>query len=453
MNENRIRLLNDEAPDSSGKYVLYWMQQSQRAHGNPALEHAVRLANELSLGVVVCFGLMAGYPEANRRHFAFMLEGLAETAKSLHDRGIKFVAQKGEPHLVALAFARQASVVVCDRGYLRHQRQWRRQVAARAEKQVIQVEGDTVVPVEAVSDKREYAARTIRPKINKLVKDYLDTLRETRPRKSSLPLHIKTDLDLRQTETALRQLPCADDVDRSTRFIGGTSQARRRLKQFILKHLKGYSETRNDPGAPQSSELSPYLHFGQISPVEIALKVNAAKNGTGDDKRAFLEELIVRRELAVNFVYFESHYDSYSCLPGWAKKTLAEHREDPRPHRYTRDQMERAETHDTAWNTAMTEMRKTGYMHNYMRMYWGKKILEWTNTPEYAYSTALYLNNKYFIDGRDSNSYANVAWLFGLHDRPWKERAIFGKVRYMSEDGLRRKFDIDAYIQRIKAFS
>ena len=428
------------------------MQQSQRAHANPALEYSVRLANEQNQGVVVCFGLMPDYPEANRRHFAFMLEGLAETAKSLHERGIKFLAKKGEPDQVALTFARQASVVVCDCGYLRHQRRWRRQVAAKAKKRVIQVEGDTVVPVEAVSDKREYAARTIRPKINKLQENYLQVLREAEPRKSSLPLKIKTEIDLRQTGAALVQLQCGDDVDRSTRFVGGTSEARRRLKRFIVKHLKDYSSGRNDPGAPRCSELSPYLHFGQISPVEIALKINTAKSGTRDDKQAFLEELIVRRELAVNFVYFESDYDSYKCLPGWARETLEVHRDDPRPYRYTRDQMEHAETHDAVWNAAMKEMRITGYMHNYMRMYWGKKILEWTNTPAYAYSTALYLNNKYFIDGRDPNSYANVAWLFGLHDRPWKERPVFGTVRYMSEDGLRRKFNVDAYIQRVKAF-
>ena len=452
MNENRIRPLNDEAFDESGIYVLYWMQQSQRAHTNPALEYAVRLANKQNQSVVVCFGLMADYPEANRRHFAFMLEGLAETVASLHDRGIKFVVQKGEPHQVALAFARQASVVVCDGGYLRHQRRWRRQLAAKARKRVIQVEGDTVVPVETVSDKREFAARTIRPKINAIQSDFLEDLRETKPRKSSLSLKIKTDIDLKQTEAALAQLPLRNGVDRSTRFTGGTSHARRRLKRFIIKHLKGYASQRNDPGAPQCSEMSPYLHFGQISPVEIALKVNAAKSGTRDDKQAFLEELIVRRELAANFVYFESDYDSYKCLPGWAKETLEKHKKDSRPYQYTRNQLEKAETHDAAWNAAMTEMRLTGYMHNYMRMYWGKKILEWTNTPAYAYSTALYLNNKYFIDGRDPNSYANVAWLFGLHDRPWKERPVFGKVRYMSEDGLKRKFDIETYIQRIAAF-
>ena len=452
MNQNRIQRLNEEAPDAGGEYVLYWMQQSQRAYYNPALEHAVRLANQCGQGVVVGLGLMADYPEANRRHFAFMLEGLAETVTRLHKRGIKAVVQSGEPDQVALSLAKRAALVVCDRGYLRHQRQWRRHVAAKAKKQVIQVEGDVVVPVEAVSDKREYAARTIRPKIGKLQDEHLQGIGETEPGKSSLPLDITTDMDLRHPDAVLRQLPLDQSVDRSNRFIGGTSRARRRLKRFILKHLDGYSQARNDPGAPQCSELSPYLHFGQISPVEIALEINAAKNGSKADKEAFLEELIVRRELAVNFVYFEPNYDAYRCLPDWAKETLKAHRNDERPHRYTRTQMERAETHDAAWNAAMREMRITGYMHNYMRMYWGKKILQWCNTPQYAYATALYLNNKYFIDGRDPNSYANVAWLFGLHDRPWKEREIFGKVRYMSANGLQRKFDIDAYIDRIGKF-
>ena len=169
------------------------------------------------------------------------------------------------------------------------------------------------------------------------------------------------------------------------------------------------------------------------------------------DREAFLEELVVRRELAMNFVEFGEHYDSFRCLPHWARKTLSEHTEDHRPERDTAKQLERAETHDRYWNAAMNEMKKTGYMHNYMRMYWGKKILEWCNTPEFAYSTALYLNNKYFLDGRDPNSYANVAWIFGLHDRPWQERPVFGKVRYMNAGGLERKFDIEAYVSWVES--
>ena len=452
MNETRIKQLNDQAPDADGTYVLYWMQQSQRADANPALEHAIRLGNERRQGVIVGFGLMADYPEANQRHFAFMLEGLAETAGALTERGIKLVARFGAPDQVALDLAEQASLVICDRGYLRHQRQWRRRVADQSGKQVIQVEGDCVVPVETVSDKREYAARTLRPKINRLRDDYLQSISATEPRKSSLPLPITTDIDLRRPDEVLKQLSLDTTVERSARFTGGTAAARVRLEHFIRTHLAGYGTARNDPAAPQCSELSPYLHFGQISPVEIAGKVLAAQSGSRQDKEAFLEELIVRRELAVNFVFFEPDYDAYRCLPEWARDTLQAHHEDTRPYRYTRRQLENADTHDPAWNAAMREMRLTGYMHNYMRMYWGKKILEWTNTPEYAYAMALDLNNRYFIDGRDPSAYANVAWLFGLHDRPWQERPVFGKVRYMNEAGLRRKFDVDAYIKRIGDF-
>lgn len=450
MNSERIKVLNDKEIFGKGDYILYWMQQSQRAQENPALEYAIHLGNKHDLGVVVCFGLMPDYPEANERHFAFMLEGLAETRKFLHKRGLKFLVKIGSPPRVALYFAQQAAAVICDCGYLKHQREWRKEVGKKAKQQVIQVEGDIVVPVVTVSEKREYAARTIRPKLNKLQDTYLQKTTQRNPKKSSLNLPITSDFDVSKPERALKELAPDHNVPISKRFTGGTSAARKRLTNFIIKHLQGYAERRSDPGHPQCSELSPYLHFGQLSPVEIALKIYHAKNGSIKDKDAFLEELIVRRELAINFVYFEPEYDSYNCLPDWAKTTLQQHKNDKRAYTYTRKQLESSETHDEAWNAAMTEMRQTGYMHNYMRMYWGKKILEWTNTPRYGYATILYLNNKYFLDGRDPNSYANIAWVFGLHDRPWQERSIFGKVRYMNLKGLRRKFDIDAYIDRVK---
>jgi len=184
--------------------------------------------------------------------------------------------------------------------------------------------------------------------------------------------------------------------------------------------------------------------------VEITRKVLSASSGSRSDRDAFLEELIVRRELAINFVEHTSDYDRYACLPDWARQTLDEHRDDERDHVYTRKQLEAADTHDRYWNAAMREMVETGYMHNYMRMYWGKKILEWSNTPEHAFRTTLALNNKYFLDGRDASSYANVAWCFGLHDRSWTERPVFGKVRYMNDRGLERKFDVDGYIARVE---
>jgi len=450
MEDDRIRRLNDDAPDPKGRYVLYWMQQSQRARFNHALEHAARIANRLDQGLLVGFGLTDAYPEANERHYAFMLEGLAEVAEVLHDRGIKFVVRKGAPDNVALSLTENASLVVCDRGYLRHQKGWRDRVAAQAGKCVTQVEGDVVVPVETASDKVEFAARTIRPKLQKAWPSFLGELGTTKLKRSSLSLRVTGDLDPRKPDRVLSKLDIDRSVGRVERFRGGTSEARKHLRRFLRADLEGYDAARNDPADPQCSNLSPYLHFGQISPVEIARKVDAAKNGSNADRAAYLEELIVRRELAANFVHFHADYDSFKSLPDWARKTLSEHEKDDRPARYTRADLENAETEDAYWNAAMREMLKTGYMHNHMRMYWGKKILEWCNTPQYAYSTALYLNNKYFLDGRDPNSYANIAWLFGLHDRPWQERPIFGKVRYMNAGGLERKFDIEAYVRWVR---
>ena len=447
MEDARIQPLNDDPPDPDGRYVLYWMQQSQRAAFNHALEYACRQANERGQGLIVGFGLTDAYPDANERHFAFMLDGLAEVAETLHERGIKFVVRRGAPDDVALGLAEEASLVVCDRGYLRHQRRWRDRVAGEAGKCVIQVESDVVVPVETASDKVEFAARTIRPKLRKRWPDFLGDLSATSPQTPSLSLHVTGDVDVRNPDRVLDALDIDRSVGRVDRFRGGTSQARRLLRRFLQSDFDGYGDARNDPAEPQCSTLSPYLHFGQISPVEIARKVEAAKGGSDSDREAYLEELIVRRELAANFVYFHPDYDSFTALPDWARETLSEHEDDERPERYTRDELERAETDDAYWNAAMQEMRKTGYMHNHMRMYWGKKILEWCNTPEYAYRTALYLNNKYFLDGRDPNSYANVAWIFGLHDRPWQERPVFGKVRYMNAGGLKRKFDIEAYVR------
>ena len=446
MHDSRIQCLNDAPVNADGTFVLYWMQQSQRAAHNPALELAVRRANDLDVSTIVVFGLDAGYPDANRRHFAFMLEGLAETADALSSRGIKLLVRTGSPPDVVLGLADDAALVVCDRGYLRHQRDWRKTVADSSSSQVIQVEGDVVVPVETASQKREWAARTIRSKINDVRDDFLATASKVEARKSSLPLRLTGDVDIRDWQGVLGQLSIDGSVREVERFKPGTSAARSRLTSFIRSGLVGYADARSDPSKPNTSELSPYLHFGQISPVEIALKVRRASGPARKDKEAFLEELIVRRELACNFVFHTRDYDSYRCLPDWARKTLSEHADDERPVRYTRKELERAKTDDPYWNAAMQEMLKTGYMHNYMRMYWGKKILEWCNTPQYAYRTALYLNNKYFLDGRDANSYANIGWLFGLHDRAWTERDIFGKVRYMNANGLRSKFDIDAYV-------
>jgi len=444
----RIKSLND-TDIRKGDYVLYWMQQSQRAAYNHALEYAVQQANKLGRMLLVVFGLMDDYPEANLRHYTFMLEGLKETQAALVSRGIKMMLRRGHPPEVALKFSRQAAMIVCDRGYLRHQRAWRAQVAKQATCPVVQVESDVVVPVEVVSDKAEYAARTIRPKIHRHLASYLVALKQAKVKHPSLGLKVK-GLEFGDTEGLLRKL----NLDRSVPpvsdlFKGGTSRALKRFNGFLRHRLKHYGQHSNQPQTDDISHMSPYLHFGQISPLYLALKLSRAADTPKAVKDAYIEQLIVRRELAMNFAFYTPDYDTYACIPGWAQKTLADHRQDKREYVYNQRQLEKADTHDPYWNASMLEMKHTGFMHNYMRMYWGKKILEWSSSPQKSFRTTLAINNKYFLDGRDPNSYTGVAWIYGVHDRAWGERPIFGKTRYMAASGLERKCDITAYVKKV----
>ncbi|MDB6149526.1 MAG: photolyase FAD-binding protein [Chthoniobacter sp.] len=437
-----------------GQYVLYWMQQSQRVATNHALEYAVDLANDLNRPLIVGFGLMDDYPEANLRHHVFLLEGLQETKQALEERGIAFVLRPGPPPQVALDLAQRACAVVCDRGYLRHQRAWRREVATSAKCRVVQVESDVIVPVEAASQKSEYAARTLRPRIQRLLAEHLVELEPATLKHPAQGLKLPVSLDLHNPESLARSLKLDMSVEPVTRFFrGGTGAAEKLFHTFLADRLKTYGKHRNQPQTNDVSHMSKYLHFGQISPTWLALEARKHTDAAGDDVATFIEELLVRRELSMNFTHFRDDYDRYDGLPGWARQTLAAHRQDPRTNLYSPAQLEAAETHDPYWNAAMKEMRHTGYMHNYMRMYWGKKILEWSPTPEEAFATALAINNKYFLDGRDANSFANIAWVFGQHDRPWGERPIFGKVRYMNARGLERKCDIQAYVAKVERLS
>ena len=389
------------------------------------------------------------YPEANLRHYAFMLEGLEDAQEALARRGIKMVVRRGSPDEVAIDAAKGASLVVTDRGYLRPQRRWRERVASEARCLVTQVESDVVVPVELASGKQEHAARTLRPKIGEYLEDFLVELTPTKVEKQSTNMPAE-GLDLSNIGEVLDGM----DLDRSVGALGhlykgGTSEAKKLFRRFLENRFDGYVEHRNQPQTDDVSHMSKYLHFGHISPIWLALEARQSKT-SNDNIESFVEELVVRRELSMNFVFYNEDYDSFSNIPGWAKETLWEHKSDEREHVYTRKQLENAETHDEYWNAAMREMVHTGYMHNYMRMYWGKKILEWSNTPEHAYRTTLYLNNKYFLDGRDPNSYANVAWVFGQHDRGWTERQVFGKVRFMSAGGLKRKTKPDQYVEKVE---
>jgi len=430
----------------AGQYVLYWMQASQRAEWNHALEYAIDRANGLKTPIVAAFGLTADFPEANARHYRFMLEGLRQVEKDLARRGIRLVVRDQGPVECIARLAKDACLVVVDEGHLRVQRQWRAEVAETIACPLIEVETNVIVPVETAAEKENFSAGTFRPRIRRQLDAYLVPLQHRKVHDPSLGLPFE-GLDLSDIDQVIARLKVDGSVGPAAGFTGGTEQAKRRLAEFIRRKLDGYDTRRNDPNLDATSNLSPYLHFGQISPLYIALKVGET---SGSGKDAFLEELIVRRELSFNFVYYNHQYDNYECLPPWARRTLEFHRRDRRESVYSLEEFETARTHDPYWNAAQKEMVRVGKMHSYMRMYWGKKILEWSKSPEDGFRIALHLNNKYELDGRDPNGFAGVAWCFGKHDRAWAERPVFGKVRYMNAAGLKRKFDADAYVQRVE---
>ncbi len=427
---------------SKNDFVVYWMQQSQRTHFNHALEYAIRKANELQKPLLVFFGITDQFPEANLRHYHFMIQGLKVIDKNLKKRNIKFIVSIEHPVDGITKLAKNACLIIVDRGYLHIQKQWRKKVSEKIECPLIQIESDVIVPVETASEKEEYAAYTFRPKIHNHLNKFLTHLEEVAIKQSSLDFDFKT-LDFSTSEKIITQLDLDSTVSPVSSFIGGEDEAKKRLEYFLTHNISSYEEKRNEPSLKVTSQLSPYLHFGHISPVYIALEVKKRAEKYAD---VFLEELIVRRELSMNFVHHNQSYDSLSCLPEWALETLQEHESDKRDYLYSKEELERASTHDPYWNAAQKELRIRGKMHGYMRMYWGKKIIEWTESPSQAFELSLYLNNKYELDGRDPNGFAGVAWCFGKHDRAWMERPIFGKIRYMNSRGLEHKINIKDYV-------
>ncbi|MBN2228295.1 MAG: deoxyribodipyrimidine photo-lyase [Candidatus Thorarchaeota archaeon] len=444
IDSRRKKTLNDN-DKLSGKYVLYWMQAAQRVELNHALEHAVQLANSKKQPLITVFCLVNRYPMSNLSHYRFMIEGLQEIETALQRRGIAFSVIQETPMKIIPELGEDASIVVVDRDYQRMQRGWREDIAERLDCPLHQIETNVVVPIETVSQKEEYTAGTLRPKLHRLLDEFLAPLKIQRIRKPIDDFGI-SGIDLNDCDKVLRELKVDGQFEQIVHLKGGTSQAKKQLKYFIKQDLQFFADKRNDPAEDHLSKMSPYLHFGQISPVYIALELQ----GISDlETGSFLEELIVRRELSMNFVFFNRNYDNFECLPNWAKETLELHSFDHREYVYSYKELEQAKTHDPYWNAAQREMVKFGKMHGYMRMYWGKKILEWSESPFEAYVTAVKLNDTYELDGRDPNGYAGIAWCFGKHDRAWSERPIFGKVRYMNNKGLKRKFDIAAYVQRI----
>jgi deoxyribodipyrimidine photo-lyase len=432
--------------DASADFVVYWMQQSQRTTYNHALEYAIQKANEKNKPLLVYFGITNRFPEANLRHYQFMIQGLQQIQRNLSKKNIQFIARIEHPVEGVFTLAKNAAVVVTDCGYLTVQKEWRKKVADQIDCPLIQVESDVIVPVETASNKEEYAAYTLRPKIRRFLPKFLKKLPVNTVKHGSLDFDFSS-INLSDIPSITSQLDVDSSVSLVSSFTGGEDQVKNVLDQFIKHHINRYDTLRNDPSKSVTSQLSPYLHFGHISPLYVALEV---KKNTSDFAESFLEELIVRRELSMNFVHFNETYDSVSCLPSWAFESLKKHESDKREYEYTLNELEQADTHDPYWNAAQKEMMITGKMHGYMRMYWGKKILEWTETISKAFDHALYLNNKYELDGRDPNGFAGVAWCFGKHDRAWKERLIFGKVRYMNKAGLKRKGNMQEYVTKVE---
>jgi deoxyribodipyrimidine photo-lyase len=436
-------------PCAEGSCVVYWMQRAQRGIDNPALNVAIQAANELQKPLAVFFGLHPKYPNANLRHYAFLLEGLPETAQKIEQRGAAFIFRPyPKNNLLAFCDEVKACMVIGDENPMRQPEGWRKSAAEKLRIPFWTVDADVVVPVK-LFEKEEYAARTIRPKIHRLLDVFLQPVSKPRAyyqfkrKPESVPI---------EAAKILASLPFDRSVQPVTYFKGGSQEATKRLRSFIKKRLASYHIDRNFPELDATSSLSAYLHFGHISPVTVALAVKDA-DAPQEARDAYLEELIVRRELAINFVAHNPAYDRLQGVPNWAQKTLAEGADDIRPHLYTASQLESAATADELWNASQIEMMVTGKMQGYLRMYWAKKILEWTQTPEEAFDVALRLNDKYELDGRDPNGYTGIAWAIGgKHDRPWApRRAVFGLVRYMSAAGMARKFDVKAYIQKIDA--
>jgi len=402
----RIAVRRAGEPDPDGHCVVYWMQHAQRGIDNSALDVAIEIGNELRKPVVVFFAPVPFYPHANQRHYSFLADGVPDIAEDLTRRGIGLILRTYPNHsLLKFCTEVRAAMVIGDENPLREPEAWRSRVAKQTQVPFCTVDADVIVPSRLLQ-REHFAARTIRPHLNKLLPEFMTPARNT-------PVKVRWTVDpnlqsLCPNETFTAGWTLDRSIARVNNWHGGSKQALRMLDAFITNKIAEYPVLRNHPEFDSTSKLSPYLHFGHISPHTVALAVQKAV-ATLAAKQAFLEQLIIRRELSVNFVRFNAFYDSPECLESWADRSLAEHAVDRRPISYSEEQLENARTHDPLWNAAQKQMVLTGWMHNYLRMYWAKKILEWSPSVAVAYQRAVWLNDRYQLDGRDPNGYAGIA--------------------------------------------
>jgi deoxyribodipyrimidine photo-lyase len=450
----RIRQLNAAPIHPNRPYILYWSQMNRRADSNHALLYAVEIANRINLPVLVYEALTCHYEYANDRLHTFILEAVPETARRLRKAGIGYVfylrRTKADPNDTFYRVAKSAAAIVTDDYPTFIARTHNTSVPAKVDAAYYVVDGSCIVPMSEIPH-RQYGAYTIRPRIQRLLPTYLtpaDTLRVKQRFSGDLP-----EFHTEVTAANIKELVAACQIDHSiapsSDFQGGSVAAETLLTAFLSDKLRHYAEGRNEPSANATSHMSPYLHFGQISALEIALKVadHAQERKLIADE--YLEELIVRRELAFNYARFVEDPGSLKNLPEWCQLNMRKHAKDKRDPVYSPQQFERAETYDELWNATQKEMLQRGKIQGYYRMYWGKKIIEWSSSYEEAAKTMIDIHGRYALDGRDPNTYTNILWCFGLHDRPWPERPIFGTMRYMSLEGMKRKTNTRAYIEQM----
>jgi deoxyribodipyrimidine photo-lyase len=456
----RVRELNAAPLRAEAQYVLYWAQMNRRVAANHAFAFAVELANRHGLPLLVYEGLTCSYPHANDRLHQFILEGVPGTAEELRRRRVGYFfflrETRQSANDVVYRLAEQALCIVTDDYPTFIATVNNGRVPEKIGIPYYVVDSSCIVPMSR-HEKRNYAAYTIRPKIKRELPVYLKPVEDVAVERHWRDEILPADLRGLRTEVTAQKIPalvagCAIDhsVPPSISFTGGYAAARRHLDLFLREKLSRYSGQSNQPSKRATSDLSPALHFGHISSLEVALAVRdyAAEHTLMAED--FLEELIVRRELAFNFARFTPNPETLDVLPDWCKRTMQKHAADARPALYTPEQLEEAETYDALWNATQKELLLRGKIHGYYRMYWGKKIIEWSPTYEQALATMIHLHDVYALDGRDPNTYTNILWCFGLHDRPWGERAVFGQLRYMSLDGMKRKTDTEGYMKEIR---
>ena len=427
----------------SGKAVLYWMQRDKRVYDNWALIASQYTAIKNRVPLYVCFQYTGDNRESNTRHYEFLFKGLEQTAQTLEQHNIRFLLLKGDakntiPKLIQEHFI---GTLIVDYSPLKVYKNRIKKVLEKVQIPFFQVDAHNIVPVWKASDKKEFAAHTIRKKITNNLVDYLTEY----PKIIKHPYGEKRENKFSLLET-MKNLNIDTSVQPVSWIEPGESAANKSLG-LLNQSLNNYDVHRNDPNKNALSNLSPYFHYGHLSSQRAVLEIKKF-NIPQNDKAAFIEQVIVRKELADNFCEYEINYDYFDGFHPWAQKTLNQHRNDEREYLYPKQQFEEAETHDDLWNAAQNQMMITGKMHGYMRMYWAKKIMEWSPSPEIAQQIAIDLNDKYQLDGRDPNGYTGIAWsIGGIHDRAWFERPVYGKIRYMNYNGCKSKFDVAKYIK------